>query len=90
MIKAIKHTKSFKKDIKKFRHDKAKLKKLADFLRALADGKKLDSSFKDHQLKGNYIGRRECHIEPDLLLIYRTEKGILYLERFGSHSDLFK
>lgn len=57
----------------------------------LQAGGVLDSNYRDHPLKGNYIGYRECHITPDWLLIYRVEedKLILFLTRTGTHSDLF-
>lgn len=59
----------------------------------LASGKELDSKYKDHILKDNnyYKGCRECHIEPDWLLVYKVvnEELILYLVETGSHSDLF-
>lgn len=45
---------------------------------------------KDHFLKGDYSGRRECHIAPDWLLIYEIYEDELYLERTGTHSDLFR
>ncbi len=52
----------------------------------------LDKKHRSHFLKGNWIGHQECHIKPDLLLIYRIDenKEYLFLERVGSHSDLFK
>lgn len=43
----------------------------------------------DHDLKGNYKGHRECHITPDWLLIYEIDENDLYLDRTGTHSDLF-
>lgn len=49
----------------------------------------LPSKNKDHALKGNYSGRRECHITPDWLLIYEVDGNDLYLDRTGTHSDLF-
>ena len=45
---------------------------------------------RDHILTGNYSGHRECHIQPDWLLIYRVEGNALYLDRTGTHSDLFR
>ena len=47
-------------------------------------------ALRDHTLKGNYVGRRECHLEPDWLLIYKVEERDLILERTGSHADLFE
>lgn len=56
----------------------------------LVEEKPLPTRCKDHKLTGNYVERRECHIAPDWLLVYRVEGDALYLERTGSHSDLFK
>ena len=58
----------------------------------LSSGEKLGQKYKDHQLKGKYESCRECHIKPDLLLIYEIFEGnnVILLERLGSHSDLFK
>lgn len=57
----------------------------------LVAGKPLPEKYKDHNLSGNYVGCRECHITPDWLLIYEVEEDelILYLTRTGTHSDLF-
>jgi mRNA interferase YafQ len=57
---------------------------------ALVNEIPLDKKYKNHHLTGNFTGFCDCHIEPDWLLIYRIELGTLYLERTGSHSDLFK
>jgi len=56
----------------------------------LLAGQSLKSKHRDHQLFGNWEGHRDCHIEPDWVLIYRITNGNLYLERTGSHSELFK
>ena len=82
-------TTSFKKDYKKLsKKDKELLKPVVE---TLAEGKKLDDELKDHKLIGNYLNCRECHIQPDLLLIYRIDNDILELAlvRVGSHSKLF-
>ena len=57
----------------------------------LAAGEKLDSKYRDHDLTGDYIGFRECHIQSDWLLVYRIEQEELelFLFRTGTHSDLF-
>ena len=54
--------------------------------------KVLAPKYKDHTLSGNYRNYRECHIKPDLLLIYKIERAelVLYAVHIGSHSDLFK
>ena len=83
-------TSSFKKDYKKLSTaDKEILKEVVILL---ANGDTLDQKYKDHNLIGNYLGCRECHLKPDLLLIYRIENEILELAltRVGSHSKLFK
>ncbi|TOQ04501.1 type II toxin-antitoxin system YafQ family toxin, partial [Vibrio parahaemolyticus] len=49
----------------------------------------LDPKNVDHPLTGNWVGFRDCHIKPDLVLIYRIHDGQLQLARIGSHSDLF-
>ena len=61
-------------------------------LQRLANGGTLDAKYRDHDLTGNYKGTRECHIEPDWLLIYEIcgDVLVLMLYRLGSHSELFK
>ncbi len=60
-------------------------------IKLLANGETLPPKHKDHQLTGDYIGCRECHITPDWLLVYqiREDKLLLILTRTGTHSDLF-
>jgi mRNA interferase YafQ len=65
------------------------MEKLEDILDELVAEKPLGKKHRNHKLTGDYIDRWECHIEPDWLLIYRTTKTILFLERMGSHSNLF-
>ena len=48
-----------------------------------------DAGIPDHALKGEFAGRRECHIEPDWLLVYKREPGVIIFERTGTHADLF-
>ena len=64
--------------------------KIKQVIVALVNEQALDNKQRDHALTGNLTGFRDCHIEPDWLLIYRIESGTLHLERTGSHSDLFK
>ena len=82
-------TTSFKKDYKKLNSTDKNL--LKEIIIKLANGKKLEEKYKDHNLIGSYFGCRECHIKPDLLLIYRIDNDILELAlvRVGSHSKLF-
>ena len=67
------------------------LEKLKYVVNELANQRPLDEKYRDHELTGNYRNFRECHIQPDWLLIYRIEKGelTLALVRTGTHSDLF-
>ena len=82
---------SFKKDRKKIlkqHKDMAKLKVVVDML---AKGEALLPKYRDHNLIGNFVGCRECHIEPDWLLVYRINKKELelILLHTSSHSNLF-
>lgn len=81
----------FKKDIKKYRHQLSVLDELDTVIRLLLAEKKLPEKYLDHSLVGDYSGMRECHIGPDVLLVYAIDEEcrILYLERLGSHSELF-
>jgi mRNA interferase YafQ len=82
-------TNQFKKDIKralKRGKDLSKLKAVVDLL--LAD-KPLPPKNRDHPLGGNWAGHRDCHIEPDWILIYKILDAEIRLERTGTHSDLF-
>ena len=56
----------------------------------LLNQEKLPLKNRDHLLTGNYANRRECHIEPERLLIYKLESDCIIFERTGTHSDLFK
>ena len=66
--------------------------KLGDAVRILADGEMLPREYLDHELQGKYKGYRECHIEPDWLLLYKITESVLVLSlvRTGSHSRLFR
>ena len=81
----------FKKDLKLAKKRGLKIDKLREVINALAEQKKLDDRYRDHGLSGDYKGFRECHVEPDWLLIYRINEDVLelFLFRTGSHSDLF-
>jgi mRNA interferase YafQ len=84
-------TGKFDKDLKRAKRRNKDLSKIREIMEHLAAAKPLPARHRDHVLIGNYVGRRECHIEPDWLLIYKIddeEKEITF-ERTGSHSDLF-
>ncbi|WP_042280830.1 type II toxin-antitoxin system YafQ family toxin [Candidatus Protochlamydia sp. R18] len=88
----LKNSTKFKKDLKKFQHQQHIIDELNTVVTALLKKQTLDPKYSDHSLSGDWVGNRECHIKPDVLLIYwiDEEKGILFLERIGSHSNLFK
>lgn len=82
-------SKRCKTQLKKYENHK---KEIMNIVNKLANGEKLEPCYLDHPLKGNYKGFRECHIKPDLLLVYRIYKQELELYVFGigSHNELFK
>lgn len=68
-----------------------RLELLEEAVSQIAKQEKLPEKYRDHELTGNYAGFRECHIQPDWLLVYRIEEKelILFLSRTGTHADLF-
>jgi len=89
-MKAIFQTSQFKKDFKRIKKRGKDLNKLKDIVTALANSEALQERHRDHALSGNWSGSRDCHIEPDWISIYRVDGQFLFLERTGSHSDLFR
>lgn len=89
-MKHLSQTKQFSKDVKKVVKRGKDIKKLKSIVSQLAKGKALEPRHRDHPLVGDWKGSRDCHIEPDWLLIYTTDEKNLRLERTGSHCDLFK
>lgn len=85
----IRATSRYRKVYKRCIKRDKEVEKLLAIIGLLQAGQPLPASNKDHILKGNYTGCRECHIEPDWLLIYRIDGEELILEDTGSHSDLF-
>lgn len=81
----------FKRDLKLAKKRGLKIDSLRTVVNMLAEQKKLDAKYRDHSLTGEYRGFRECHIEPDWLLVYRVNEDALelFLFRTGTHSDLF-
>lgn len=88
MLKAI-YTKKFEKDVALAKRRNKNLEKLKNVVRQLISQETLANHYKDHVLTGNYSGRRECHIEPNWLLIYTQNQESIIFERTGTHSDLF-
>lgn len=84
------YTKRFAKDLKLVRKRGKDLEKLKVIIDIILEKGLLPIKHRDHWLTGNYVNRRECHIEPDWLLIYEPRKKEIIFERTGTHSDLFK
>lgn len=79
----------FKKDFKRFRYNKEVINELDRVLYLLQKEEELPAKYQDHPLKGNQKDYRDCHVKPDVILIYRIKSDTLYLERLGSHSTFF-
>ncbi|MFQ5729327.1 MAG: type II toxin-antitoxin system YafQ family toxin [Waddliaceae bacterium] len=80
----------FKRELKKQKQRGKDPKKFLAIAERLANKEPLGPKHRNHQLKGNFAGRWECHIEPDWLLIYCLKDDEIIFERTGSHSDLFR
>jgi len=89
-MRRLAYTRQFEKDVKRCKKRSKNLDKLKMLVGVLAQGDKPDPIHKDHQLVGNYKGRRECHIEANWLLVYKLERDRIVFERTGTHSDLFR
>jgi addiction module toxin, relE/stbE family len=88
----VQFTNQFKRDLKLAKKRNKDLDKLFEVIDILANGGKLGAKYRDHHLTGQYKRSRECHIEPDWLLIYEIKDNVLVLilNRLGTHSELFK
>jgi mRNA interferase YafQ len=89
-VKGFSRSSQFKKDVKRMERrgkDLASLRRVLDLLIA---GKPLPTEYKDHPLRGEFAGSRDCHIEPDWILIYTPEENHVRFERTGTHSDIFR
>lgn len=84
-------TSQFKKGLKRIKKQGKDLRKLERVIDLLASGTALPFTLQDHELTGNWAHHRECHIEPDWLLVYYKDDDVLVLSLVatGSHSDLF-
>jgi mRNA interferase YafQ len=85
----VSQTSQFKKDIRKQQKRGKDLSKLKSAIDILLSGQDLPPKYKDHALIGNWDDHRDCHIEPDWILIYQLREDELRLERTGTHADLF-
>ena len=89
-MRTFSRTSQFKKDVKLACRRGCELDKLKVVLELLIEGEHLPPQYKDHPLRGDYAGSRDCHIEPDWILIYTLEGNHVRFERTGTHGDLFK
>lgn len=82
----------FKRDVKLAKKRNLDMSLLKSVVDKLSEGKKLEAKYRDHMLTGDYAGYRECHLQPDWLLVYKivNDTLTLVLARTGTHSDLFK
>ena len=87
----LKYTAKFKKDYKLAKKRGLDIRLLEYIINELANQRQLEQKYQDHPLPGDYIGFRECHLQPDWLLVYLVEDNVLTLTlaRTGTHSDLF-
>lgn len=83
-------TTQFKRDVRLAEKRGRKMSLLKAIMIILTNEEPLEVKHRDHKLTGNYKDHRECHIEPDWLLIYRVTTREIFFERTGTHSDLFK
>ena len=88
----IKNTSIFKKDYKRAIKRGLDMNRLHKVVELLSNGETLPAMMRDHELSGDWIRHRECHLAPDWLLIYTIQNDVLVLEltRTGSHADLFE
>ena len=89
-MKQLSQTRQFAKDVKHLRERREDIEKLKAVVTRLASGQALEPRYRDHALAGEWKNCRDCHLEPDWVLIYSADERYLRLERTGSHSDLFE
>ena len=91
-MRTFSRTNQFKKDVRRAERRGKGLAKLRAALDLLIEGEPLPPEYRDHPLRGNFAGSRDCHLEPDWLLIYTLTEGGTHVrfERTGTHSDLFR
>ena len=82
-------TSQFRRDVKRRIRKGKSTEKLVRIIELLLSEKPLPIKYRDHPLRGKWVERKDCHVEPDWILIYRHSEDELLLERTGSHSDLF-
>lgn len=85
-MRKLRRTRAFEKDFKKAELTEG----LIEVLYCLVKNEPLPVKYRDHSLNGNFKGYRDCHVKPDLVLIYRIDEEIVELVRLNSHSEVFK
>lgn len=93
-MRTVERSNLFKKDVKKAQKQTASkrdLEELKNIMKMLGEDKPLPPEKRDHNLVGSWVGYRECHIQPDFLLIYKKDDkdNSIRFERLGTHSELF-
>ena len=92
LMRTIEETRQFRRDLKrelKGRHSASVLADLRAAIEVLIADMPLDGRYHDHALAGNWRDHRDCHLKPDLVLIYTKPKDVLRLVRLGSHAEMF-
>jgi mRNA interferase YafQ len=89
MILRLFKTNQFKRSFKKLQLNDVEEQAFIDVAYKLLNKIVLDEKYRNHSLKGEYLGYQECHVKPDLLLIYTIEESVLKLVDIGTHSELF-
>jgi mRNA interferase YafQ len=79
----------YRRDLKRSEKRGKPMEKMRQVILLLLSAEPLPARYRDHTLSGDWVGHRECHVDPDWLLIYKVDSESLYLVRTGSHSDLF-
>lgn len=81
---------AFKKGYRRSKDRGLDMTKIESVMKMLVNGETLPKQYKDHNLKGEWIGYRECHIGPDWSLVYKKEDDAIIFADTGTHSELFK
>jgi mRNA interferase YafQ len=89
-MRIIRQTSQFKKDVKRMQKRGKDFSEFKEVIEKLTNEQKLEPKYRDHWLKGEYKGTRECHITSDWLLIYELGESEIVLTRTGTHADLFE
>lgn len=90
MARTFRRTGQFKRDYKRMKRRGKHMDKLRRIMLKIANEEPLETKHRDHPLLGNHAGRRECHVEPDWLLVYKLGPDFILFERTGTHADLFE